>query len=142
MKKLKKSQKDMEESIVKLKKELTEAEKELIEKNTDLKETTAAKEAIEKYLEKIKPGCDFITKNMKLREENRATETKALNKAKGLIEDTPAYKKAVAKEKELANGKCKSECKLDTTSLDCKVCMSGDSKKDYCHANPGTPGCK
>lgn len=142
MKKLKKEEADMAKSLVKLKKDLTEAEKELLEKKSDLKDTTAAKEAIEKYIIKIKPGCDFITENFDLREENRNTETKALDKAKGLIKDTPTYKNAVAKEKELANGKCKSECKMDTTSLDCKVCMSGSKKADYCKANPGTPGCK
>jgi len=142
MDKMKEAERKMQKSLVKLKKDLTEAEKELIEKTSDLKDTTAAKEAIEKYILKIKPGCDFITENFDLREENRNTETKALDKAKGLIKDTPAYKKAVEREKELANGKCKSECKLDTTSLKCKVCMSGDSKADYCKANPGTPGCK
>ena len=57
-------------------------------------------EAIENYLEKIKPGCDFITENFDLREENRATETTALEKAEGLIKDTPAYKDAVAAEEQ------------------------------------------
>merc|ERR1719353_1069169 len=122
----------MQKSLVKLKADLTEAEKQLLEKRSDLKDTEEAKEAIENYLDKIKPGCDFITKNFDLREKNRDIETKALSKAVTLIKDTPAYKSAVAKEKELAEGKCKSECKLDTTSLDCLVCMSGSSKGAYC----------
>merc|ERR1719484_148755 len=81
MDKMKEAERKVQKSLVKLK-----------------KDTTAAKEAIEKYILKIKPGCDFITENFDLREENRNTETKALDKAKGLIKDTPAYKKAVAKE--------------------------------------------
>jgi chromosome segregation ATPase len=142
MTKLKTAETNMQKSLIKLKADLTEAEKQLLEKRSDLKDTTEAKEAIENYLDKIKPGCDFITKNFDLREKNRATETTALNKAVTLIKDTPAYKSAVAKDKELAKGKCKSECKLDTTSLDCLVCMSGSSKGAYCGKNPGTPGCK
>lgn len=139
---LKKAETKMQKALVKLKADLTEAELKLEEKRTDLKETTAAKEAIEAYLLDIKPGCDFITDNFTLRDENRNTETKALNKAKGLIKDTPAYKSAVAKDAELAAGKCKSECKLDTTNVGCKACMSGTSKANYCKDHPGMPGCK
>jgi len=142
MKKLKTAETNMQKSLVNLKADLTQKEKELLEKRDDLKDTTEAKEAIETYLEKIKPGCDFITTNFDLREKNRATETKALNKAVTLIKDTPAYKTAVAKEQELADGKCKSDCKLDTTSLECLVCMDGGSKAAYCKKNSGTPGCK
>jgi len=142
IKELKTSETSMQKSLVKLKADLAEKEKELLEKQGDLKDTTEAKEAIETYLDKIKPGCDFITKNFDLREKNRATETTALDKAVTLIKDTPAYKAAKAKEAELASGKCKAECKLDTTSLDCLVCMDGSSKAAYCKKNSGTPGCK
>jgi len=142
IKELKTSETSMQKSLVKLKADLVEKEKELLEKQGDLKDTTEAKEAIETYIAKIKPGCDFITKNFDLREKNRATETKALDKAVTLIKDTPAYKSAKAKEAELASGKCKAECKLDTTSLDCLVCMDGSSKAAYCKKNSGTPGCK
>jgi hypothetical protein len=99
MGKLKKDETDMQKSLVKLKENLTEKEKELMEKQADLKDTTSAKEAIEAYLTKIKPGCDFIADNFDLREKNRATETEALDKAVTLIKDTPAYKTALAKEK-------------------------------------------
>lgn len=142
IKDLKEKEEDMQKTLVNLKEDLADSEKQLEEKRSDLKDTTQAKEAIEEYLEKIKPGCDFIEENFKVREENRNTETTALNKARDLIKDTPAYKTAVAKEKELADGKCKSECKLDTTSLSCKVCMEGTTKAAYCKGNPGTPGCK
>merc|ERR1719263_2122779 len=142
MKKLKKAEEEMQSGLVKLKESIAEKEKELEEKQGDLKDTTAAKETIEAYIEKIKPGCDFITKNFDLREKNRATETEALDKAVKLIKDTSAYKDAAAKEKALLNGKCKSDCKLDKTALSCKACMDGKSKDEYCKAEPGTPGCK
>jgi len=142
MAKLKKDETSMQKGLVKLNSDLTEKEKELEEKQTDLKDTTKAKEAIEAYLLKIKPGCDFITTNLKMRDTNRDTETKALNKAKGLIEGTAAYKDAVQKDKELAAGKCKKECRLDDSSLKCKVCVAGTTKHDFCKKNAGFAGCK
>jgi len=134
---LKGAEKQMQEDLVKLKADLAQARKDLLEKKADHKDTTAAKEAIEKYIAEIKPGCDFIKDNKDDRDANRATEKAALEKAEGLLKDTPAYKKAVAKQED----KCAGDCKLDTTSLKCKVCMSGDSKEKYCGKHPGTPGC-
>lgn len=90
---LKDDAKDMQDSLAELKKTLAEKEKTLFNKQTDLKDTKHAKEAIEKYIKEIKPGCDFITKNFDDREENRKIETEALEKADTLIKDTPAYKK-------------------------------------------------
>jgi len=125
MTKLKKEEGNMMKALVKLSSDLTEKQKELLEKQTDLKDTTQAKEAIETYLLKIKPGCDFISTNFDLRETSRATETTALDKAVKLIKETPAFAAAVAKEKELVAGKCKKQCRLDKTSSDCKACVAG-----------------
>jgi len=138
MKGLKKDESDLQASIVKNKASLATKEKTLLEKQDDLKDTTKAKEAIEAYLLSIKPGCDFIKDNYTLREQNRATETTALNKAKTLIEGTPAYKEA---EKKVVD-QCADKCKLDKTNLDCKACMSGSTNKEYCSKHPGMPGCK
>merc|ERR1719498_2072026 len=90
---LRKTKKTCKISWLSSKKTLAEKEKSLFNKQTDLKDTKHAKEAIEKYLKEIKPGCDFITKNYDDREENRRIETEALEKADTLIKDTPAYKK-------------------------------------------------
>merc|ERR1719456_540765 len=92
MTELKKDQADDQKSLVKLKADLTEKEKDLLNAEEDLKATTNDRDAVVAYLEKIKPGCDFITKNFDLREKNRATESAALKKAIRLIEGTPAYK--------------------------------------------------
>jgi len=135
---LKKAETEMGEQLVKLKETLASKEKKLAETKVELKDTIASKESIEKYLEKIKPGCDFIDENFDLREENRKTEKEALNKAIDLIKATPAYKTAETK----AQDECKSECNLDKTGLDCKACLSGSDKKEYCEGHPGTPGCK
>jgi hypothetical protein len=73
MTKLKKEEAAAEKSLVKLQKTLADKEQELLEAEEDLKSTTKDKEAIETYLLKIKPGCDFITSNFDVREENRET---------------------------------------------------------------------
>merc|ERR1719162_2467452 len=102
-----------EKSIVNLQETLATKEKELLDDREELKDTTKDKESIEVYLEKIKPGCDFITKNFDLRETNRKTEAAALNKAVGLIKATPAYKTAVNAATEESYGDCKKPCVED-----------------------------
>merc|ERR1719502_844192 len=96
-----------EKLLAELKEDLAEAEEKLLRTKEDLKATVADKEAIEAYLLKIKPGCDFITSNFKLREKNRATEKAALEKAITLIKGTPAYKAAVNEATVESYGDCK-----------------------------------
>jgi len=83
----------LQDSLSSLNEELAEKKKTLSTKKVDLKDTKHAKEAIEKYIKELEPGCDFITENIDLRNENRETETAALEKADALIKATPAYKK-------------------------------------------------
>merc|ERR1719473_971450 len=113
MTKLKKEEAEAEKSLAKYQDDLATKEKELLEAQEDLKETTKDKEAIEAYLLKIKPGCDFITTNFKTREANRKTEKDALEKAVGLIKATPAFKTAVADATVESYGDCKKPCVED-----------------------------
>merc|ERR1719487_249454 len=96
MAELKSEQAKLEKSLAQLQEDLAATEKTLLSKKEDLKATEADKAAIEAYLLKIKPGCDFITTNFDLRETNRATEKAAMENAVVLIKGTPAYKTAVA----------------------------------------------
>jgi chromosome segregation ATPase len=150
-----KAQADYEDSMAQLKKEEAGAEKSLAEKQEtlaekeqdllaaqeDLKKTTKDKEAIEAYLEKIKPGCDFITKNFDLREGNRKTEKEALEKAVKLIKATPAYKTAVNAATEESYGKCKETCVKDENHVKCKACMADVTVPAFCAGHKGTAGC-
>jgi len=95
MEKLKQTEKDTQDSLANLRVSLAEKEKTLRQKNRDLVATTREKEAAETYLVDIKPGCDFIMKNIATRNFNRAEEKKALTKAVGLIKETPAYENAM-----------------------------------------------
>merc|ERR1719160_2428917 len=94
---LKSQMAELEKTLVTLKETLAEKEATLAEKEEDLKKTIAGKEAIEAYLEKIKPGCDFITTNFDTREEYRKIEKEALEKAVELLKASPAYKAAITK---------------------------------------------
>merc|ERR1712151_636751 len=85
MEELTTQEREKEESLASLRKLLAEKEEELLEKKADLKTTEEEKAAIEAYLLKIKPGCDFITRNIDERTGNRQQETEALNKATELI---------------------------------------------------------
>merc|ERR1719410_2633624 len=104
---LKKAEEELEEALAKSQEELADAEKSLLMKKQDLEKTEAEKLAIEQYLEKIKPGCDFITDNYEDREKNRGLETEALKKAIKLLKGTPSYAAAKATEKEESWGKCR-----------------------------------
>lgn len=138
---LKKEQAELEKSLVTLKQTLAEKEEELLATQEDLKATVADKEAIEAYLLKIKPGCDFITSNFDLREKNRATEKEALLKAVKLIKGTPAYKAAVNEATVESYGDCKEPCVADVEDVKCKACMADVTIPAYCAGHEGTKGC-
>merc|ERR1719156_340611 len=128
------------ETIADLTESLASTEKTLEETQIDLEKTTKEKKAIERYLLKIKPGCDFITENIDTRKDNRAAETDALNQAKDKLKGTPAYKEAAAKAEKMMLGKCADSC-ADKTSIKCKACLAGTSVTGYCAAHKGEAGC-
>merc|ERR1719265_1369432 len=98
------------ETIASLEEQLAATEKTLEETTIDLEKTTKEKKALERYLLKIKPGCDFITENIDTRKENREAETSALNNAKDKLKSTPAYKSAAAAVEKDMLGKCAEPC--------------------------------
>jgi len=138
---LKKEQASKEKSLSELQDKLANAEEDLIQAEEDLKATTEDKEGIEAYLEKIKPGCDFITSNFDEREKSRATETKALKTAKSTLKGSPAYKNAVAEATVEGYGKCKEPCVEDASHVKCKACMADVTIPGYCAGHKGTKGC-
>merc|ERR1719217_950784 len=119
------------ETIADLTDSLASTEKTLEETEIDLAKTTKEKKALEAYLLKIKPGCDFITENIDTRKDNRAAETSALNTAKDKLMGTPAYKSAAAKAEKEMLGKCADACS-DKSSVECKACLAGTSVTGYC----------
>lgn len=138
---LKEREADAEKTLVELRESLAQKEEDLLMRKKELKKTEGEKEALEKYLAKIKPGCDFITENFDEREDNRATESAALEKAEGLIKDTPVYKEYMAKSKTESFGDCKEPCTEDEDHVECKACMAKTSIPGYCAGHKGTPGC-
>merc|ERR1719152_591725 len=89
------------DTIADLSEQLAEKEKSLLETTEELTKTLAEHKAVEKYLIKIKPGCDFITENIDFRDEHRAKEMQAL------IE-------------------CAEKCPVgEPKNLACKACIAG-----------------
>jgi len=141
MTKLKKEESDSEKRLASLQETLAETEEKLLAAQEDLKATTVDKEAIEEYLLKIKPGCDFITENYKLRATNRNIEKAALEKAVKLIKGTPAYMSSVNEATVESYGKCKEPCVADVEDVKCKACMADVTIPGYCAGHPDTTGC-
>jgi len=141
MQQLKTQEKDLQSELAKNKKALADAVEDLAGKRNELDKTTREKVSIERYLEQIKPGCDFITNNFQTRESNRALETAALDKAVGLLKASPALAAATAAAKLEAQGACQAACKADEANADCKACLAGVSVPGYCAGHPGTAGC-
>jgi len=138
---LKQEEEEAQKTLVELKSTLAEKEKTLTAKEAELKDTVEDKEAIEKYLLKIKPGCDFITENFDLRETNRATETGALENAQDLLKDTPAYKAAEAEAHTASFGECEEPCTENEEHVKCKACMAETTIPGYCAGHSDTEGC-
>jgi len=141
MTKLTEEEAKAQETLARLQKELADAEKTLVEKTADKKNTVADKEAIETYLLKIKPGCDFITKEIEARTTNRETETEALETATKLLKETPAYQAAEASAHDESLGDCLDICKGAEEHVKCKACMAKTSVPGYCAGHAGTEGC-
>jgi hypothetical protein len=139
---LTKEETDLQDALVNLQEDLAKAKEELLGKREDLKSTEKDKAAIEKYLEEIKPGCDFIMENFEMREQNRDTEIKALNLAEEKIKGTPAYAKAAAEDKAKGFGAvCEETCTANEAHAKCQACLAKVSIPGYCAGHPGTEGC-
>jgi 5-hydroxyisourate hydrolase-like protein (transthyretin family) len=138
---LKAEEAEHEKNLVELQKSLADAEENLLLRKEELKKDKKDKESKETYLKKIKPGCDFITANFDDREDNRATEKEALEKAVGLIKDTPVYKAAMAEAHADSFGDCKETCLENEDHVKCKACMAKTSVPGYCAGHKDTEGC-
>lgn len=142
MAKLKEEQTKLEENIAALKVDLAEAEKSLGENKVELVKTEEELKGIEKYLLKIKPGCDYIEENYDTRTDNRKAEKESLEKATGMLKDTPAYKAAVAAQEQEDLGECKDICNAEGKEhAKCKACLAGVSVPGYCAGHGDTEGC-
>merc|ERR1719428_2837712 len=128
---------------------ITDLEDEIAEKLNNIETTHQEREATEleqknteRYIEEIKPGCDFIDENIETRKENRAAEIKSLNGALDAMEGTPAFKEAEAEEEREMYGSCADLCIGKKDTLDCKACMEGVTIPAYCALHKDTPGCE
>jgi len=138
---LKKEEKEFEENIAKLKVTLTETEEELLGKKSEHKATVEEKEAIEAYLLKITPECDWWTKNIETRKENRKNEEEALKGAMDLLKDSLLYQTWAAADHNETLGDCLSSCIGNEKHAKCKACHAKVSVPGYCAGHPGTEGC-
>jgi len=139
---LKEEEASLQEQLVNTKKELSEAELELEGKREELDVTTKEKVAIERYLEKISPGCDFITDNFDTRESNRGKEKEALENAVSMLKESPSFKAATIEAEQAAMGECKDRCnEHGKEHAECAACLAKVSVPGYCAGHPGTPGC-
>jgi len=138
---LKKEEADLMKTLAELNATLAEKRAELEQKKEELEKEVAGKIATEEYLEKIKPGCDFITENFDYREESRAAEEEALKKAIEILKGSPAYQAAVASAEEESFGECKAKCIGQKEHVECKACLAEVTIPAYCAGHAGTEGC-
>eukprot|EP00746_Dinoflagellata_sp_MGD_P161092 gnl/MRDRNA2_/MRDRNA2_88127_c0_seq1.p1 gnl/MRDRNA2_/MRDRNA2_88127_c0~~gnl/MRDRNA2_/MRDRNA2_88127_c0_seq1.p1 ORF type:complete len:635 (-),score=218.01 gnl/MRDRNA2_/MRDRNA2_88127_c0_seq1:60-1871(-) len=142
MKELKEDQAKLQETIAGLRVELADAEKSLGLNKAELEKTKVELKGLEEYLEKIKPGCDYIEKNHDARTSARKEEKKALEGATETIKGTPAYKAAVTAAEQEALGDCKDICnEAGRKHAKCEACLAGVSVPGYCAGHAGTEGC-
>merc|ERR1719198_2876168 len=140
---LKSQEPSCQDTIADLSEQLAAKEKTLIGTQEDLTKTLAEHKAVEQYLIKIKPGCDFITENIDYRDEHRQREIEALIKAEDGLKATPAYKKAAAEAEKEALGECADKCPVgEPKNLACKACIAGITESAYCGGHAKDPVCK
>merc|ERR1719487_669399 len=130
------------EVIADLEEQLAKKEKELLETKGDHAAVAKQKKAIEKYLMKIKGGCDWITNSIDERSEARKTEKSALQTAKDELMSTPVYKEAKAKAEKEALGACADQCIDALETPECRACQEGVSVVGFCSTHTDVPGCE
>merc|ERR1719439_404130 len=131
------------DTIADLSEDLAEKSKSLLETDEELTKTLAEHKAVEKYLIKIKPGCDFITENIDFRDEHRQAEIAALQGAEDALKSTPVYQKAAAEAEKAALGECADKCPVgEDKNLACKACIAGTSESGYCGGHANDPVCQ
>lgn len=138
---LRTEERSLQRSLVDLKGALAEKAELLLEKHRDLAATIKEKSGHEAYLEKIRPGCDFITANLAMRQSNRVEEARALSNAADLLKQTPSYKEAVLQAHDEALKDCLDICSANEQHVHCKSCLAKVSVPGFCAGHPGTPGC-
>merc|ERR1719214_75376 len=72
---LKDQEKSLQETIVDLEEEIAEKENDIEVNHVAREKTELELKETERYIEKIKPGCDFITENIEMRKDSRKAET-------------------------------------------------------------------
>jgi hypothetical protein len=138
---LTKAESGLEETMAKLNKGLADKVKDLNGKYEDQENSEKEQTTIERYIAKIKPGCNFITTQYDGRKKARGKEKKALESAKTKLKGSPSFKLAVQKANEDAMGKCKGTCLKDSADVQCKACLAGVTVPGYCAGHQGTKGC-
>jgi len=138
---LKDQEKQLQETIVDLEEEIAEKENDIEVAHVDREATELELKETERYIEKIKPGCDFITENIEMRKESRTAETEALNGAMDALKGTPSYKEAAAEAEAEALGECAEKCVGKKEDVACKACLAGTSVTGYCAAHKDHAGC-
>merc|ERR1719330_1734099 len=132
----------LQDSLGTIREQLALKEKDLLMKRKEKEATSKEKEALEQYLEKIRPGCDFITTHLGARKANRIEETSALRHAKGLLERSPAFTEAEEKAHAESLGECLSVCtRVGEANAECKACLAKTSVPGYCAGHPTIDGC-
>jgi len=130
------------ETIASLQESIADEEKALLATREDHAKTEAEKKAIQAYLFKIKPGCDFITRNIDTRKSNREAETTSLQSSINKLKATPQFKEAAAKAEKEKLGACAEHCLPDREVVACKACLDGTSVSGYCAAHSDAAGCE
>jgi len=131
-------------SLATLRSTLAQKQEELRDRRKEHATTSKEKAALEAYLEKIKPGCDFITLNIATRKANRLDEKTALEEARRIIKTSPAYTTAVDLAHNESLGSCLAICtenNCNEACAPCKACLNKVSVPGWCASNPNTPGC-
>jgi len=132
---------DLRKSITTLTKNLEDARKKMEMKHEELTRAEKEKMQIEQYVDKIKPGCDFVVDKFDDREANRETEKTALQEVHDKLKASPVYANAEREAKEAGMGDCKKICLADEANAKCKACLAGVSVPGYCAGHSDTPGC-
>lgn len=108
--------------------------------------TIPTQETIKANLEKAwaaeEEGCEWIWKYISDRKVDQDAQLAALDKVVADLKATPVHMNAEAEARDLKMGACLKKCPAALEKeAECQACLAKTSVKQFCTANPSTPGC-
>jgi len=130
-------------NIARIEQLVVDSEADIESTHVDREKTELEHTKLNRYLEQIKPSCDYMVANIDQRRAGREEESAELKQSMEDLKASDAYHELARQAEAEALGHCASRCMPDSkkASAACMACRAKTSVEQYCAANADNPTC-